>query len=69
MAEKINRNEVQTLAKNGARLVEVLGAKEYRWAHLPEALHLPLWELDAQRAAAAGLAKDRSIVVYCHDYQ
>ena len=67
MPEKVNRNEVQTLLKNGAQLIEVLGEEEYRWAHLPEAIHIPLWELD--RRAVAGLAKHKSIIVYCHDYQ
>jgi rhodanese-related sulfurtransferase len=67
MAEKINRLEVQTLTKNGAQLVEVLGPKEYRWAHLPQAINIPLWEIDAQ--TTSGLMKDRAIVVYCHDYQ
>jgi rhodanese-related sulfurtransferase len=69
MAEKINRNEVQTLAKNGAQLIEVLGSKQYAWAHLPQAINMPLWELDAKNVAAAGFSPDRSLVVYCHDYQ
>jgi hypothetical protein len=32
MAEAINRDELQTLAHNGAQVVEVLGAKEYEYA-------------------------------------
>ena len=48
MAEKINRFEVQTLVKNGTQLVEVLGRKEYRWAHLPQAINIPLWDIDFQ---------------------
>ena len=67
MTEKINRIEVQTLAKNGAQLVEVLGRKEYAWAHLPQAINIPLGEIDSQ--ATSELIKNRSIVVYCHDYQ
>lgn len=69
MPEKINRNEVQTLSKSGAQLVEVLGAEQYKEAHLPGAIHLSLWDLDARSAAAAGLTKERPIIVYCHDYQ
>jgi rhodanese-related sulfurtransferase len=67
MTEKINRIEVQTLAKNGAQLVEVLGRKEYAWAHLPQAINIPLWEIDSQTTSE--LIKNRPIVVYCHDYQ
>jgi hypothetical protein len=34
----IDRNQVQALMKSGARLVEVLPAKEYRRGHLPGAV-------------------------------
>jgi rhodanese-related sulfurtransferase len=67
MPEKINRNEVQTLVKNGAQLVEVLGPKEYEWAHLPQAINIPLWKLDSETTAE--LKKEGSIIVYCNDYQ
>ncbi|HEU4638647.1 MAG TPA: hypothetical protein VFS84_07320 [Candidatus Binatia bacterium] len=53
MAEKINRFEVQTLVKNGTQLVEVLGRKEYRWAHLPQAINIPLWDIDFQKHLGA----------------
>jgi len=42
MAEGINRDEVETLARNGAQVVEVLGAKEYEHAHIAGAINLPL---------------------------
>lgn len=67
MPEKINRNEVQTLVKNGAQVVEVLGHKEYDQAHLPQAINIPLWEIDAETAAQLG--KKSSVIVYCNDYQ
>lgn len=67
MPDNINRNEVQTLVKNGALVVEVLGPNEYGWAHLPQAINIPLWELNAE--ATAELKKERSIIVYCNDYQ
>jgi rhodanese-related sulfurtransferase len=67
MPEKINRIEVQTLVTNGAQLLEVLGRKEYAWAHLPNAINIPLWEVDSQ--STSDLIKSRPIVVYCHDYQ
>ena len=67
MPEKINRNEVQTLVKNGAQIVEVLGHKEYEHAHLPQAINIPLWELDGE--SSAKLDKKTSVIVYCNDYQ
>ena len=67
MPEKINRNEVQTLVKNSAQLVEVLGGKEYGWAHPPQAINIPLWKLDAE--TTIDLKKDGSVIVYCNDYQ
>ena len=67
MPEKINRNEVQTLVRNGAQLIEVLGQKEYEGAHLPQAINIPLWKIASE--TTAGLKKDGSIVVYCNDYQ
>jgi rhodanese-related sulfurtransferase len=67
MAETVNRDEVQTLVRNGAQLVEVLGPKEYRYAHLPQAINIPLADLN--RESAAGLIQGRIAVVYCHDFQ
>jgi rhodanese-related sulfurtransferase len=67
MPENINRNEVQTLVKNGAQVVEILGPKEYAWAHLPQAINIPLWHLKPDRTAE--LKRDASLIVYCNDYQ
>jgi hypothetical protein len=67
MPENINRNEVQTLIKNGAQLVEVLGPREYEWAHLPQAINIPLWKLKPD--SISELKRDGSVIVYCNDYQ
>ena len=67
MAEGINRDEVETLARNGAQVVEVLGAKEYEHAHIPQAINLPLAELD--RESSTALVRDRMVIVYCYDSQ
>lgn len=67
MPENVNRDELQTLVRNGAQLVEVLGTKEYEEAHLPGAVNIPLWKLD--RKTTAELNKTRPIVVYCNDFQ
>ena len=67
MPKNISRDEVQTLLRNRAQVVEVLGQKEYEEAHLPQAINIPLWKLD--RKTTAELDKTRPIVVYCNDYQ
>lgn len=42
----------------------MLPAAEYRWAHLPSAVNLPLKELDARPGQ---LDRSRPVIVYCHD--
>jgi rhodanese-related sulfurtransferase len=63
----IGREEVQTLMRSGAQLVEVLPVKEYQSIHLPGAVNIPLTKLDRQ--SAAGLVPARALIVYCYDYQ
>ena len=67
MAEAINRDELQTLAHNGAQIVEVLGTKEYEHAHIAGAINLPLAKLN--RESASALIRDRMVILYCYDYQ
>ena len=67
MPTSVNRVEVQRLLDEGATVVEVLEASQYRSAHLPGAVHLPAWELTEQRAAA--FDRDRALIVYCFDTQ
>lgn len=66
MAHQIELPELQRLIDDGVQLVEVMPAPEYREAHLPGAINLPLKELDAE--SADGLDRSRPIVVYCNDY-
>ena len=47
------------------QLVEVLPDAEYRAAHLPGAVNIPLKLLDAD--TTAGLDRTRPVVVYCWD--
>jgi rhodanese-related sulfurtransferase len=63
----IFRDEVRRLAGKGAQLVDVLPHEEYKEEHLPEAINIPLKELDRERTAR--LRRDASVIVYCHDYQ
>ena len=64
MPTSITRAQVRDLVAAGAQLVEVLPAAEYRWAHLPGAVNLPLKELDARTEQ---LDRSRPVIVYCHD--
>lgn len=64
MPRTVSRGEVRELVATGAQLVEVLPADEYRWAHLPGAINLPLKELDARTDQ---LDRSRPVIVYCHD--
>lgn len=65
MPVEIDRDEVQRLTGEGARLAEILPFEEYEDEHLPEAIHLPLprVETDSERL----LERGRPIVVYCWD--
>ena len=65
--QAIDANEVSTLVAEGGQLVEVLPAEEFREEHLPNAINIPLKELDAARVAQ--LRRDQPVIVYCHDYQ
>jgi rhodanese-related sulfurtransferase len=64
---EIRRDEVGRLVAQGAQLVEVLPRSAWEQEHLPGAVSLPLAGLD--RDAAAGLPRDRPVIVYCFDYQ
>ena len=66
MYEQIMYARLRELLDRGdAQLVEVLPEDEYREAHLPGAINIPLKTLDADTTAA--LDKGRPVVVYCWD--
>jgi rhodanese-related sulfurtransferase len=67
MPTRIDRDEVQRLLAEGARLVEVLPSAEFEEQHLPGAINIPLKELD--RETTRQLEHGRPVIVYCHDYQ
>jgi rhodanese-related sulfurtransferase len=64
MPAGIERDQVPALTGADAQLVEVLSAGEYRRAHLPGAVNLPLKELDDRLAE---LDRSRPVIVYCYD--
>jgi rhodanese-related sulfurtransferase len=65
MPRDVDRKDVQRLVAEGAQLVEVLPASEYREDHLPGAINLPLRRLETE--AKQTLDPARPIVVYCWD--
>lgn len=67
MPQEADRREVQQLINDGAQLVEVLPAPEYREEHLAGAINIPIKRLTAENVAQ--LDRGRSVIVYCWDYQ
>ncbi|HWH33938.1 MAG TPA: rhodanese-like domain-containing protein [Acidimicrobiales bacterium] len=67
MPTSVDRRQVQRLMDEGATVVEVLEASQYRAAHLPGAVHVPAWELTEERAAA--FDRRTPLVLYCFDTQ
>lgn len=65
MPRGIERPEVRRLLDEGAQLVEVLPAEEYKEDHLPGAVSIPLKHMDAEGVSV--LDKDRPVMVYCWD--
>ena len=65
MARSIDRDEVRRLMAQGAQIVDVLPAREYREDHLPGAVNLPLRKIEAEALRVLDLS--RPVVVYCAD--
>ncbi len=67
MPTEIDREQVQQLLDEGSQLVEVLPRAEYNDEHLPDAINIPLKELD--RGNVARLDRASPVIVYCYDTQ
>lgn len=67
MPQEADRREVQQLLEDGAQLVEVLPAPEYREEHLVGAISIPLTQLTIETTKR--LDRNRPVIVYCWDYQ
>jgi rhodanese-related sulfurtransferase len=65
MPHEIERGEVRRLLAEGAQLVEVLPAEDFKEDHLPGAVSIPLRRIDAGTVSA--LDRDRPVIVYCWD--
>jgi rhodanese-related sulfurtransferase len=66
MPTRIEIGELRSLMDRGAQLVEVLPQEEYDEEHLPDAVNIPVKELDAETTAR--LDKGNPVIVYCWDY-
>jgi Rhodanese-like domain len=67
MPTTIDRYGVRRLVAEGAQLVEVLPPKDYEDEHLPDAINLPLKQLD--RKTTTILDRNQPVIVYCYDNQ
>lgn len=64
----IGRDQVQELVRTEqAQLVDVLSPPAFEALHLPDAINIPLTNLDEERADQ--LDRSRPVIVYCYDYQ
>jgi rhodanese-related sulfurtransferase len=59
---EVSPSEAQQLIASGAQLVDVRTDTEYAAGHVPGALHVPLADV---RSEAAGLDREKPLVVYC----
>lgn len=53
-------------AERDAQLVEVLGPDEYRWAHLPGAVNVPIADIAVRLPDV--IDPSRPVVAYCNDF-
>jgi rhodanese-related sulfurtransferase len=66
MGTIVTRGELLRLVnEQSAQVVEVLPRREYDEEHLPDAISLPLKELN--NTTAARLDRSRPVITYCHD--
>lgn len=68
MPRKVDRDELQRLMREGAQIVDVLPREDHEQSHLPGSISLPLKELTRERVDEV-LRRDRTVVVYCWDFQ
>jgi rhodanese-related sulfurtransferase len=54
------------IAEGDPQIIEVLGPKEFAWAHLPGARNIPLEQIGD--AVPAGIDPLRPVVTYCNDF-
>lgn len=64
---RIDRDRLQQLvSEEQAQLVDVLSRSAFEALHLPDAINIPLTDLDEN--AASQLDRSRPVIVYCYDH-
>jgi rhodanese-related sulfurtransferase len=65
---RIDRDRLQQLvSEKQAQLVDVLSRSAFEALHLPDAINIPLRDLDEN--AASQLDRSRPVILYCYDHQ
>jgi rhodanese-related sulfurtransferase len=59
---EVSASEAQQLIESGAQLVDVRTDVEFAAGHIPGARHVPLADVQSE---AAGLDREKPLVVYC----
>jgi len=67
MFRTVSRSQVEALLSDSVQIVEVLDADQFRWAHLPGALHVAAGEMTWERVASV-LDPARPTIVYSRDH-
>lgn len=66
VVNSIDRTELLRLIEGEeAQVIDVLPDREYKQAHIPGAINLPLRRLTADTVSS--LQRDKPVVAYCHD--
>ena len=65
MPTDVDLNGLDRLLASGAQLLEVLPRNEYDEEHLPDAISIPIAEIDESTVSA--LDRGRAVVTYCWD--
>lgn len=65
--QEISRQQVQSLMRENASVVEVLPEQSFRKAHLPGAINVPFDDAFNDRIQSAVPDKNASVIVYCAD--
>jgi rhodanese-related sulfurtransferase len=67
MPRTIDLDGVQRLTAEGAQLLDVMSREEFEASRLPDALNIPLPELDEETTAQ--LDRGRPVIAYCADFE
>ncbi len=67
MPKTIDLDGVRRLSAEGGQLLDVMSREVFEESHLPDAINIPLPELDEE--SAAQLDRERPVIAYCADFE